>query len=276
MNKALIAQLVFLFAITQALGLFTGNYLVQENIRTVIVSENPEAVENAFGLIAWIIGITVFLLAIIKFAPELLLTLILRSVEALAIMGAAVIVLLPFRIADTTTIGLALLLIAVKTIFSKSVLMRNIAGIIATAGAGALIGASLGTTPLIVLLLLLSTYDFIAVFKTGHMVTLAKGLTRKNISFAFAMPTKEHQFELGTGDIVMPLAFAVSILSETAKAFPPPYSLAPPVAVLAVSLAGIVFTLDYASLKKGTPLPALPLQAALMLIVYAAIKLAGY
>ncbi|HZX19881.1 MAG TPA: presenilin family intramembrane aspartyl protease [archaeon] len=276
MNKQLIAQLIFIFLITQAIGLWTANFLIQENIKTTIVTDNPDDAENGVALIIWIIFTSAVLIVLIKFAPDWLLGIILKIFESMAIFGTTIIVLLPTRVLDEIILGIATLLVIVRIIFSKNIWLRNISSTIAAAGAGALIGVSLGIFPVLLFIVLLSVYDYIAVFKTKHMVTLAKGVTKKNLSFTYALPTKEHQFELGTGDMVIPLAFAASVLGATSKTIPEPYNFIPSIAILIASLAGLIITLNYASLKTGRALPALPLQTILMLIAFGLAKLAGF
>src|SRR3989338_4603794 len=117
-------------------------------------------------------------------------------------------------VGDLIGIAFAILLTASRIVLSENLLLRNAASIIAIIGAGALLGVSLGVVPVIVFVILLSAYDFIAVFKTKHMVTLAKAMTKKNLAFTIALPTKEHKFELGTGDLVVPLVFASAVLQE--------------------------------------------------------------
>ena len=163
-----------------------------------------------------------------------------------------------------------------RVFFAKDVLLRNITSVLATAGAGALIGVSLGVLPVIVLLILLAAYDFNAVFKTKHMVSLAKNVTSKNLSFTYALPTPEHQFELGTGDLVMPLVFASSVLAVSQQTFSFPFYFVPSLVILFASYIGLAITLDYVSRKPGTALPALPPQTALMLFAFALLKLAGF
>ncbi len=298
MNYRLLAQLALLFITTQALGLFVGNYLISQDIHTTIVSDNPDGVENGIGLIVWILIMTGVLLAIIKFVSEKILFILLKGLETLAIFGSAFIVLLPFGLDEAAILSLSALLVIVRIVKKDNVLLRNVSSTVAAAGAGALIGASIGIFPILVFLLLMAAYDFIAVFKTGHMVTLAKSITNKNLSFTYAMPAsqpmqgkggnntagakagsgkmvKGHQFELGTGDMVVPLAFAVSVLSAALKVLPMPYALLPSLGVLAVSLLGLGFTVHMASQKVGRALPALPVQALLMAIVFGLIKLSG-
>ncbi len=276
MNKPLLAQLVLIFLIAQGLGLWAGNYLIAQNVSVTIVNEDKNSIDNSIGLFIWILAMTIVLLALIKFAPDWLFYWIVKTIESLAVFSTAIIVLAPTEAEGLAVYGLALLLVLLRVAFSGNVVLRNVSSVVATAGAGALIGASLGVLPILAFLILVSIYDFIAVFRTKHMVKLAKGITGKNFSFTFALPTKEHQFELGTGDIVVPMMFAVSLLAAAKQAFAFPYFAIPPLVILAASLAGLLITMDYASKHKGTALPALPLQAAFMLVAFAALKLGGF
>ncbi|MCH7902563.1 hypothetical protein IIC68_02300 [archaeon] len=275
MNKELIVQLIIIFLLTQGIGLFVGDFLIGEDIRTTIITDDPNDVENSIALFVWILVFTGVLIIIIKFAPEWLLTVLLKGIESLAIFGTTIIVLLPTLLVDEIILIIAILFVGSRIIFNKNLLLRNASSIVAAAGAGALIGVSLGITPILVFIILLSVYDFIAVFKTKHMVILAKGVTKNNLAFTFALPTKEHQFELGTGDMVIPLAFSISVLATNSHIIFP-LNFVPSIAILIASLVGLIITLHYASLKKGTALPALPLQTILMLLMFGVSKLAGF
>jgi presenilin-like A22 family membrane protease len=141
---------------------------------------------------------------------------------------------------------------------------------------GALLGVSIGVLPVIVFLILLAAYDYIAVFKTKHMVTMAKAVAKKNLSFTFALPTQKHQFELGTGDLVMPLVFSVSVLNDSlARGLIWPVATLPSIIILLAAFLGLAFTLDYGSKNVGKALPALPLQVAMMVVTYGLISVSG-
>jgi len=276
MNKQLITQLALIFVLTQALGLFVGDFLSDQGISSTLITDDPDDVENSVGLIVWILVFTAILLAMLKFAPDWFLTIFLKAVESFAIFGTTIIVLLPFFLTDLLILLIALGMVLSRILFRKNILLRNVTSIISAAGAGALIGASLGVIPIIVFIILLSIYDFIAVFKTKHMVALAKGITKMNLSFTYALPTKKHQFELGTGDLVIPLAFAVSVLAHTKLTVIYPFNFVPSLAILFASFSGLALTLHYASLKKGRALPALPLQTFLMIFAFTISKVAGF
>ena len=275
MNRGLVAQLVLLFLATQALGLFTADYLVREGVRATLVTDNPEDVENSLGLFAYILGFTAVLLVLIKFLKDQWLYWVFKCLETAAVFFASLLVFNAFTDSLLILLAAAALVVA-RLFFTANLWLRNLATVLSTAGAGALIGGSLGVWPVAVLLGLLCVYDYVAVFKTKHMVTLAKSVASKNLSFTYALPTKEHVFELGAGDMVMPLTFAASALAaaKTAHAFP--LYWVPSAAVLVASLAGLLATLLYASKRAGKPLPALPLQGALMLAAWGATKLAGF
>ncbi|MBI5884657.1 hypothetical protein HZB89_01015, partial [archaeon] len=149
----------------------------------------------------------------------------------------------------------------------------NISSVVATAGAGALIGVSMALVPIIIFIVLLSVYDLIAVFKTKHMVKMAKHIVKQNLAFTFALPTKVHVFELGTGDLVIPLVVASSVLKFWHSGFI--VNLAAAVLVLFASLAGLVWTMEISQKKIGRPLPALPLQTVSMLLMIGLLWLAG-
>jgi presenilin-like A22 family membrane protease len=276
MKSKVFAQLIVLFLITQILGLAVGFQLIpQEEVRAHLVSEDPEDVANPIALIAYILVMTGVLLLIIHFITGRLLYWLLKGLETLAVLGTSIIVFGSFFNALITII-LSLGLVVSRIIWKKHVLLRNISSTIAVAGVGALIGVSFGILPVVVFIILLSVYDLIAVFKTKHMVTLAKGVTQKNLAFTFALPTKEHTFELGTGDMVIPLTFAVSVLNATKVSLPLEMRLIPAAVILIASLAGLIWTINFSAKKIGRALPALPPQTVLMVLAYALVYATGY
>ena len=280
MDKRLLAMLALLFLVTQTIGLGTGYFLQlyfaqQPEQKPVIVSQDPNDSANGIALIVWILFSTGLLLAALKFLKGNLLDALLKAFEALAIFGASWLVF-SIVLGDPTGLFLAMALVFCKNIFSQSIMMRNIASVFATAGAGALIGTIIGIVPAIVFMALLSIYDYIAVFKTKHMVGMAKAITKKNLAFTYALPTKEHKFELGSGDLVIPLVFSVSILGESINAIAFPLVFVPSIAVLAASFAGLLLTIDFVSKRIGTAVPALPLQTAFMIIAFAIMKELGF
>lgn len=285
MDKELMMQLGMFFLIVNVLGLLVGYHLIQENLQTTIINDNPEDPINSLGLIAYMLVGTAFILLAIKFFPDKLLYWVLKGIEAMALVTTAFITFwgligyvpsVESDIAQALAIILAIALIMIRIFLPQYLIWRNISSIVATVGVGSLLGVSIGVLPVIVFLILLAAYDYIAVFKTKHMVTMAKAVAKKNLSFTFAMPTPKHQFELGTGDLVMPLVFSVSVLNDSlTRGLTWPIAAFPSVIILIAAFAGLAFTLDYGSKNVGKALPALPLQVALMVLTYGIISVSG-
>ena len=279
MDKKLLLKLTALFLVTQVIGVAVGMSFVSE-IQTGeieprgIITDNPDDVENALYLFVAILVFTGFFLLMLKLykGPALF-----KILEAIVVFSASWIVFSVFL--PSVAFMLAILLVAVRIAIPKNILFRNASSIISVAGIGALIGISLGVVPVLIFLVLLSVYDFIAVFKTKHMVTLAKNISKKNLAFTFAIPSKKlkHQFELGTGDMVMPLMFAVSVMSASAlKGISYPNYLVPVTLILLGSLVGLLWTINYSSKHVGKALPALPPQTILMLLMWVVSKAIGF
>jgi presenilin-like A22 family membrane protease len=114
--------------------------------------------------------------------------------------------------------------------------------------------------------LLLAFYDYWAVYKTRHMVYLFQGLAERGLFMAFILPKKFKGFFvsarkitiggdyvfLGTGDIVLPLAFAMS-----AGAF----------------VGTIVLNLSLIKMNKRQAVPALPPIVFFSILGYLASKM---
>ena len=274
MNKKLAIQLVALFLVTQVLALYVGIQLIEQDVHATVINDDPNDVVNSFGLIAYILGFTAVLLLFIKFLKDKFVYYLMKIIESLAIFGTSLIVFASF-IDSIYVVLLSLALVIARVVFSKNIWLRNFAGMLAVVGAGALIGVSLGVFPVLVFMVLLATYDYIAVFKTKHMVTLAKSITKKNLAFTYAMPTKEHTFELGTGDLVIPITFSVSLLGAYSK-YVFPYNLIPSILIMGAALGGLLATIAFSSRNVGKALPALPPQTVLMVAAYIAIVAVGF
>ena len=267
MNKKLMFQLTAIFLITQMLGLLVAVNLIASGLeREGIINNNPDDPINSVGLFVYILVFTGILLIIIRFYKGELLF---KLLEAMLVFLTSAVVfgfLIPEQFGLLALI-LPLAIVIARFLFRENIWLRNLASVLATAGAGPLIGYNFGIIPVSLFLVILAGYDIIAVFYTKHMVTLAKSITKKNLAFTFALPTKEHQFELGTGDMVIPLVFAASVLTETTKSFSFPFALISPAIILWGSLAGLLLTIHFSSQNVGKALPALPLQTAIMLLM---------
>jgi presenilin-like A22 family membrane protease len=262
---------MIIFLLVQFMGLYIGSqYLGVVNAGQIEpVFENPQSPSNSFLLIIYVLAGTGLILLAVKFWKFLI-----RIIEAVAIFSSSTLAfmfLIPVEIL-TIPVGvfIALALTAWK-MFRPTFLSQNIALIFSVAGAGALIGASLGILPSLIFIVLLSIYDFIAVFVTKHMVYMAKEIIKTPTAFTLAFPynfkkpvkfsaagknvrKKFHVFQLGGGDIAIPLMFSVSALSS--------FSLANALLSVVGSTIALGSLIYFSSKRPGRALPALPFITA--------------
>ena len=256
MDRMLALQMVALFFLCNFFGLIIADVFIGENINAGIVSDNPDDVNNVLAMIAYILVVTAVFLFIVVY---LKFSFMAYALEFLALSSALLVFLAIFLPGAELLIAAPLL--ALKYLWGKSAMLKNICAFAAVSVAGPLIGVSLGTIPVLLFIIAISLYDIFAVFGTRHMVKLAKNITGMNLAFTFTLFSSKREFELGTGDIAIPLAFAASTLK-----FSPNPIVAVPLALFA-SLFGLLLTLKIAEVKN-IPLPALPLQGALMVVAW--------
>jgi len=244
-SKVVLALLV-LFILVQSMGIYLGMKLI-----TIPELEPATGAEWGGFLFLYILFATGVILVVIKYVKKLLLVL-----EALTIFFSTEIffevLLMGFVPADVgagIAVLLALLLVVLR-FFERNIWTQNLALLLSVMGVGALLGASLGVLPALVLLGLLTVYDVIAVFKTKHMVKMAKAIVKQKLAFTFAIPTKKHVFQLGGGDLVMPLVFTISVLRE--------FGLGNALFVMFFSMLALMALFGYLVKRPGKAYPALP------------------
>jgi presenilin-like A22 family membrane protease len=234
MSSKAFVQLFALFLITQLLGLAVANVLIKEEVRAVILTDNPEDIENALALFAYILIATAILLILLTFVKVRGITMLF---ELFALFATATLVFA--ALVPKVALLFIFTLIALRLLLRRSILIKNIASCVAVAGAGSLIGVSLGVVPTALFLVILSIYDYIAVFKTKHMVKLGEAIARENVAFTFSLPTREKVYQLGTGDLVMPLVFATAVMNKVKLHYSFPYYLVPLALLLFASFLGL-------------------------------------
>ena len=259
LSNKVFAQLGALFFITQTLGLYVATVLLIAGIEAKAFTDDINDPINAFFLIIEILIFTGVLLLVLKYKKK---GNFLWIIEGLAVFLTSWIVFSVIFWNDYVGIAAALLILYYRYTHKKSVWFRNFVSIITIAGAGGLIGLALGLVPVLVFIILLSIYDLIAVFGTKHMVTIGKAVTKKNLAFTVSMPSKKHTFELGNGDLVIPLIAAVSVYAN--GMFINNGLVA--ALVLGASFIGLVFSIYLVGVKKFA-MPALPPQTVLMIAV---------
>lgn len=147
---------------------------------------------------------------------------------------------------------------------SPSILNQDILMVLGLAGVGSTLGLALQPLMVIALLIIFSIYDFIAVYKTKHMIKMAKEMIESKAILALVIPPNLLGFQeslgeirpggkfliLGGGDIVFPLLLCASLI---------PFGISNSLIVATFALIGL-FVGFYLFLKQKVrqPIPALP------------------
>lgn len=155
-----------------------------------------------------------------------------------------------------------------------SILIQDICIVLGMAGVGSVLGLTFTPEIVMIILIIFSIYDFIAVYITKHMVKIAKEMIENRAILGLIIPPDISGFQasleeikpggkfliLGGGDIVFPLLFAVSLL---------PSGILNSLIVSFFSLIGLLAGFwFFISQKKRQPIPALPPIAFFSIIGY--------
>ncbi len=185
-------QILVMFMIVQFAGLFLAallfNGATYQQVSSVQVVSGPS---TALFFIAYIIAITVLMILLMKFYIGVyrlfegfvifVASAIVFSVLLSELTGAAVTILsstVPVAFIAGGALGIAL-------VIAKNMRpwLRNATAILASIGVGVALGAGFGFVVALVLMALLAVYDFVAVFITKHMITLADAVQKQNLAF---------------------------------------------------------------------------------------------
>jgi len=263
-----------LFLLVQSLALFAGAKLIKAG-----QVELPTIEGGYFRLVQILIAFVIALVIMIILLKLLKTPLSFGFFFSLIIfIGAQAIFEAFFPLIISIALAVAIVLIRWKF---PNVVTHNLAIILGIAGISMVLGLSLRPWPeIIILLIALSIYDFIAVFKTKFMVSLFKQLLTRGAPLAIVVPErapalKEHigkisaekirekdkkVLMLGSGDIAFPTLFAVS--AQFANGLPAA------IAIIAGSIIGIIANHYLLTIKKFKFIPALPLIAAFSITAY--------
>lgn len=257
-----------LFGATLALGLFVAYQYIELLPRIEIIESASITIGDIIGLV--IVFITIWLISRI---PRLVGWMFWIFISMVVLSGSQIVIasVAPFPV---DIVGSLLLL----TIFLMvhNVIVHDTAIVLAIAGIGAAVGIMI--TPMIGVLVLvaLSFYDIIAVYKTKHMVRMAESMISSGAVFGFIIPSSFSNFMasrheaksrigrdfmiLGSGDIGLPLIFASSLVRQ---------SLPEAIIVAGFIMLGLLLThILFVSQSKRQPMAALPPIATMALIGY--------
>ncbi len=174
-------------------------------------------------------------------------------------------------IADTWAFIFSLFFIFLYIVWPR-VWLHDLILVLTLPGIAVLLGVSLNPWTAVLILIIMSVYDYIAVYKTKHMVRMAKAMISGRAIFAMIFPehwrgfkshlNKAHPGEgfmiLGTGDFVFPLIMVASAYAINPVA---------PWTVFSFTLLGLLsMHLIFVLQKIRRPMPALPPLAAFAIL----------
>lgn len=217
-------------------------------------------------LLAFGVG-TAIVLGLIRIAHG---GLFLRLFFLLALFSGTLITASVF-ITDTWALIFSLFLIFIYIIWPY-VWLHDLVLVLTLPGIAALLGASLNPWTAVFILIIMSVYDYVAVYKTKHMVRMAKAMISGRAIFAMIFPEHWQGFKLhlnearpgegfmmlGTGDFVFPLIMAASAYAVSPVAAWLVFSFA----LLGLLLMHLIFVFQ----KVRRPMPALPPLAAFAIL----------
>ena len=204
--------------------------------------QNPEAPETSGEIFLYVLFITAIMLMLIKFKFGI----VIKILMFFAMFTGMVITLWSFF-----PEGWFYIVVPFYILFlwkRQNIVVSNAALVLTIAGIGGYLGASLHFIPSLLLLLLLSVYDIVAVFGTKHMVTLAT--EAKDKIPMFSLPVKERFLSMGTGDLAIPSMFTVSVLQD--------FSMTHALFTVFGGLVGLMSLFLYILNREKVALPALP------------------
>lgn len=152
-------------------------------------------------------------------------------------------------------------------------------GLVMSVGMVALLGLSLSMIPILILLIALAVYDFISVYKTKHMLTLADGVSDMGLPLLLVIPKKfpysyienkprigkadekeeREAFLIGLGDIIIPGLLSASafwFITSPQMVFGIPSYLIVALGTIAGAVIGLMLLMRI--VMKGNPQAGLP------------------
>ncbi len=208
--------------------------------------QNPNDVTNALVYLVAILVFTGLILLLVKYRKQGIVRLIMLASVFITVAFVLILpvyyflVWLPWIMFDENSLALLdLVLPFALALLVTWILVRypewyvvDTVGLVSAAGVTAILGASFGIVPALLLLVALAFYDAWAVYRTKHMVTLADEVTNQRLPVLLVIPKhadykltqqgslkeqvakgeeREAMF-IGLGDLIIPGTMSVSAL----------------------------------------------------------------
>jgi len=270
---------ILLFVLTQVLGIFVTLRLLKL-LEVLEIKLQPISLSS---FLIYFLIVTLLILALLKISRGKA-GFLLQILFILAVFFGLDILFSTF-IVEPGAVILAAGLIVLRFL-QPTVLLHNLVVIGGLAGIGGMLGLSLSPRDVVILLVILSIYDVIAVYKTKHMTKMAKEMIKKRVILGIIVPEKISEFKasmtevekdktsitkvpklnkasrftiLGGGDLALPLLLITSVAHQ---------NIWRSIIVLVFALLGLILMhLIFIKLKRQ-PIPALPPLAVFSILGY--------
>jgi len=259
--------------------------------------QNPSDPMIAIYYMVMLLGFTGLFLVLIKYGfGKALKGIFYVSIGFVVFFVASALLALPFNVnyppsaSDTAMVFIDSVLIAALSVIaiwkSPEWYIIDCVGVVMSVGMIALLGLSLSIVPILILLIALAIYDFISVYKTKHMLTLAEGVSDMGLPLLLVVPKKlpysyieskpkltktaeesedkpeREAFLVGLGDIIIPGLLSASafwFIDDGGQIFilGIPSYLMVALGTIAGSLIGLILLMKI--VMKGNPQAGLPL-----------------
>jgi len=213
-----IVLLLLLYVTTLMFGLYVADTYTEIELPYGI--QSPEVpVEYSVPYFAGsVILVTLIFLILQRYSFNVLL----RMWYYLAVFLAITIAVSPF-VGEVFAALFAVIIIVAK-MFGENLFVHNLAEVFIYAGIVPLFAPIFNLTSVVLLIIAMGVYDFIAVFKTKHMIKLAKSQQKAGIFSGLIVRYRDEVSILGGGDIAFPLLFA-SVANEAVGTIPAVFSI---------------------------------------------------
>jgi presenilin-like A22 family membrane protease len=194
--------MITLFLITEIFGLFvTQNYAVTELPYAI---EPPQLVEGLS--IPYFVGAIIVMTIVFYLFNKMKFTKFLKVWFTLAII-LCISVSLSLIIGDVLALIVAIVL-AIIRIKEADLYVHNLTEILLYGGLISIFLPLFNVWSALILLIIISVYDYISVFITKHMITMAKDQSEQNIFTGLLIKRGDEVAILGGGDVAFSLLFA--------------------------------------------------------------------
>jgi presenilin-like A22 family membrane protease len=211
-NFKIIAILTILFLSAQFLGLFISYKYFNQPLPYDIQKPAFEEETSYIGIFASILIVTFLAVMLVKLQAE-------KLWRIWFFMSVWFALLISFSVFIKQEIAVILsLVVTYFKVLRPNIYIHNLAELFIYGGLASIFSNSLSVSSVSILLILISIYDMIAVWKTKHMIKLAKFQTKLHLFAGLLIPYKYKKETktalLGGGDIGFPLLFASAVLKS--------------------------------------------------------------